>query len=134
MKLYSSPLGSLLALAAGVITAAAGSVFTVDLTTSFTGATVPIVIASVLGTIAGISLGDPIEPRRKLFGHAFGYTVIAVAGTSFIPWILHWTIEPAKLAGFAIILSASMRKLWPAFSENLVPWLINRFSPFKKKE
>lgn len=118
--------------AVGGTAAASASLLTANATMPFVGVAVPALVAAVIGTIAGISLGDPIEPRSKLFGHAFAYTFLGAAGASFVPFLFQWKLTDGQTASFAIIVSASMRWLWPALTAQFGPWLSN-INPFKRK-
>lgn len=119
-------IGALLTLLSGTCAAVVTAVVVTPVDRGFP---IPVLVASVIGTIAGISLGEPIEPRRKLFGHAFAYTAIGAASTTFIPWCFGWTLDSTVQMSFAVIVSALLRKAWPAVMDALAPWLA-AFNPF----
>lgn len=114
--------------------AAAASLAVSDVTSRYIGVPAPVVIAAVIGTIAGIALGDPITPRGKLFGHAFAYTVLGAAVASFLPFLMGWKLDEPMRAALAVAASAIMRWLWPAITENLKNAVSNLFNIFTRKE
>lgn len=117
-----------LAAASGAGGAAAALVGS-DLTTRYLGVPTPVVIAAVVGALAGIALGDPIEPRKKLFTHAFAYTVLGAVTTVLLPLAMGWKLDPAPQACMAVASSALMRWVWPAITERAKSFITNLKTP-----
>jgi hypothetical protein len=105
-----------------------------DFTSSYIGVPAPVIVAAIVGTLAGIALGDPIVPRTKLLGSAFAFVFLGAAAASLIPYIIGWRPAPPNVvAGIAVISSASMRWVWPALITAIKP-LLDRYLPSSKKE
>jgi hypothetical protein len=111
----------------GLIGAGGGAValMLADITTKYIGVPMPVVIAAVIGALAGIALGDPIEPRKKLFTHAFAYTVLGAVTTVLLPLAMGWKLDPAPQACLAVAASSLMRWVWPAITERVKSIIAN---------
>lgn len=119
-----------IAATAGAVSAAA-AVTSVDWGAGIIGVPTPVVVAASVGALAGIALGDPIEPRKKLFMHAFAYTVLGAACAILVPFWFGWHMEAGTRSALAVASGAVMRWLWPVITDNLKTLFDN--IPFLRK-
>lgn len=117
----------------------AASVLTPDMTASYLGVPVNVLVACTAGAYCSFSFGDKVEPRSRMFQLFFACIIMGCAVTALsIGALQHWVttapIPDTVQAGIGAVVAFATRFFWPPVVDGLrhgrwIEWL-----PFVKKK
>lgn len=117
------------------------SLLTPEMTVSYLGVPVNLIVACTAGAYCSFSFGEKVEPRSHMFRLFFACIIMGCAVTAIsIGAVEHWIVPEGKVipdsvkAGMGAVVAFITRFLWPPIVDALrkgrwIEWL-----PFVKKK